>query len=157
MHLMRENLLAAGSGITLAAMLVMHTSLVRAEEGGEATLSAGMRASSQESAQQDPIAAQGMRVYRDPQTGQLGPPPPGVQPPGLSVAERQMLNRSDRGLQERTLPRGGIAVDLQGRYQNMAIATVGADGQSEVNCELTPDQAEAALQSDRQRRTGPID
>jgi len=149
MQRMRKNLLAAGSGITLVAMLVMHTSRVRAEEGGEATVSAGMPTSSQESALQNPIPAQGMRVYRDPQTGQLGPLPPGVHPPGLSVVERQMLNRSDRGLQARTLPRGGIAVDLQGRYQNMAIATVGADGQPEVNCELTPAQAEAALQSDQ--------
>jgi hypothetical protein len=157
MQRMRKNFLAAGSGITLAAMLVLHTSLVRAEEGAETMVSAGMPASSQESAVQAPIAAQGMRVYRDPETGQLGPPPPGVQPPGLSVAEQRMLNRSDGGLQARTLPRGGVAVDLQGRYQNMAVANVGADGQAEVSCELTPAQAEAALRSDQQIRTGPTD
>lgn len=91
-----------------------------------------------------------MRVYRDPDTGRLGPPPAGVQPHGLCVAQQQMLNRSDEGLQQRTLPGRGVAVDLQGRYQSMAVATVGADGQASVNCVLTPEQAEAALHAGQQ-------
>ncbi len=68
-----------------------------------------------------------------------------------------MLNRSDQGLKHRTLPGGAVAVDLQGRYQNMAVATVGADGKAAVNCVLTPAQAQAALQADQQARTGPTD
>ena len=68
-----------------------------------------------------PAVAQGLRVYRDPKTGRLGSPPPGVQPPGLSIAEQHMLNRSDQGLQSRALPGGGVAVDLQGRYRSMAV------------------------------------
>jgi hypothetical protein len=68
-----------------------------------------------------------------------------------------MLNRSDQGLQPRALPGGGIAIDLQGRYRNMAVATVGADGQAAVNCALTPAQAAAALQASQQSAIGPAD
>jgi hypothetical protein len=110
-----------------------------------------------ETAPLTPASAQGLRVYRDPKTGRLGPPPTGVQPPGLSVAEQQMLNRSDAGLQPRTLPGGGVAVDLQGRYQSMAVATVGVDGQTAVNCAVTPAQAEAALQAEQRPGTGSTD
>jgi len=151
---LKKNFLAAGSGLILAAMTVVHISLVRAEEGGDVT---GIPAASQKSAAQAPVATQGMRVYRDPQTGRLGPPPPGVQPPGLSVAEQRMLNRSDAGLQSRVLPGGGVVVDLQGRYQSMAVATVSADGQAAVNCAVTPAQAEAALQAEQQAGTGSAD
>lgn len=61
-----------------------------------------------------------------------------------------MLSRSDQGLQPRTLPGGAVAVDLQGRYRNMAVATVGANEKAAVNCMLTPEQATAALQAGAQ-------
>ena len=96
-------------------------------------------------------------VYRDPQTGRLGPPPAGLVPLGLTTAEQRMLNRSDQGLQSRTLSGGGVAVDLQGRYRSMAVATVGADGQAAVNCELTPAQVAAALRAGQQAKTGSAD
>lgn len=89
--------------------------------------------------------------------GSLVRHPPGMQPPGLSVAEQRMLNRSDLGLQSRVLPGGGVAVDLQGRYQSMAVATVDADGQAAVNCAITQEQAEAALQAEQQAGTGSAD
>jgi hypothetical protein len=95
-----------------------------------------------------------MRVYRDPKTGELGAPPAGIQPPGLSAAEQQMLNRSDRGLQARTLPNGAVVVDLQGRFRSMAVATVRDGNKPVVQCEVTPAEAEAALQSGRLPRAG---
>lgn len=100
------------------------------------------------------IAAEGMRVYRDPETGQLGAPPPGIQPPGLSAAEQQMLNRSDRGLQARTLPNGAVAVDLQGRFRSMTVATTRAGSKPAVQCEVASHEAEVALQSGMPTRTG---
>ena len=45
-----------------------------------------------------------------------------------TIDEQRMLNRSDQGLRPRSLPGGGVAVNLQGRYRNMAVATVGAGG-----------------------------
>jgi len=140
--------------MTLAVLMALHTGLVGAEETGATTVAGGVTAAPLDAAVELPVAAQGMRVYRDPQTGQLGAPPPGVQPPGLSAAELRSLNRSDRGLQARTLPGGGVAVDLQGRYQSMAVATVGAEGQAAVNCAVTPAQAEAALQGEQPAGNG---
>ncbi len=153
---LKKNFLVVGSGITLAVVLSLHADPGRAAGNGDDTAASGVAAAPPGTAVQTPIAAQGMRVYRDPQTGQLGPPPAGVQPPGLSVAEQHRLNRSDAGLQQRVLPGGGVAVDLQGRYQSMAVATVGADGQAAVNCAVTPAQAEAALQGEQHAGNGTV-
>lgn len=157
MQRLKKNFLMAGSGITLAVLLVLHAGLGRAGEDGDEVVAGDVPAGPLETAPQASVAAQGMRVYRDPQTGRLGPPPAGVAPPGLTAAERRMLSRSDQGLRPRTLPGGGVAVDLQGRYRNMAVATVSADGQSAVNCALTPVQAEAAMQTGQQAPAGPAD
>jgi hypothetical protein len=131
----------------LIAWLVLEAGPLMAG-GGDAPVSGGTPAVLADSTAQVPVAAQGLQVYRDPQTGKLGPPPPGWQPPGLSVAEQRMLNRSDQGLQSTTLPGGAVAVDLQGRFMNMAVARVRSDGQAAVNCAITPDQATAHLQPD---------
>jgi hypothetical protein len=157
MRQLKKNFLAAATVLTLTTLLVIHPGLVRAGKVGETSVSSSAPAVPSDRPDQAPVAAQGMRVYRDPQTGRLGSPPPGVQPPGLSIAEQRMLSRSDQGLQLRTLPRGGVAVDLQGRYQNMAVATVGVDGKAAVNCALTPEQAAATLQEGQQARIGPTD
>ena len=157
MQRLKKNFLTAGSSITLAALMVLHAGLGRAGDDGDAHISGGVPAVLPERPAQASVATQGMRVYRDPQTGRLGPPPPGVVPHGLTTSEQRMLSRSDQGLQPRTLPSGGVAIDLQGRYRNMAVATVGADGQAAVNCALTPAQAAAALQASQQSATGPAD
>jgi hypothetical protein len=157
MQQLKKNFLAAGASITMTALLVLHAGPVRAGEDEDAPVSGGVPAVLSERPAQTPVEAQGMRVYRDPQTGRLGPPPPDLAPIGLTTAEQRMLSRSDQGLRPRTLPGGGVAVDLQGRYRNMAVATVGADGQAAVNCELTPAQATSALQAGQQARTGSAD
>jgi hypothetical protein len=150
MQRFNRNFLTVGSGIILAVVMFLPAGPGRAAGNGDGTAAFGVVTAPPETAAPAPVAAQGMRVYRDPQTGRLGPPPAGVQPPGLSVAEQRMLNRSDAGLQPRALPGGGVAVDLQGRYQSMAVATVGADGQAAVNCADTQAQAEAVLQAGQQ-------
>jgi len=157
MQRLKKSFLVFRTGMTLAAVMAVHAGAGIAGGFGDGALADGEPAALQPAAVQAPVAAQGLRVYRDPQTGQLGPPPPGIQPPELTAAELRMLNRSDEGLQSRTLPGGGIAVDLQGRYRSMAVATVGADGQAEVSCELTPAQATAALQAGQQAGTGSAD
>jgi len=85
------------------------------------------------------------RVYINPQTGQVGGPPPGAQPPGLSVAEEKMLSRSDRGLQVRKLPTGAMLLDLQGRFRNMSTASLSADGEAQLHCSEDQAAVEASL------------
>ena len=143
MNQLMKSFLIIVTDITLTALLVLHTGSVRAEGEEESPVSNRVSTLPTERAAQIPAATQGMRVYRDPQTGRLGPLPAGVVPPGL----QRMLSRSDKGLKSRTLPSGGVAIDLQGRYRNMSMATVGSDGQATVNCAITPAEAAAVLQA----------
>lgn len=94
-----------------------------------------------------PIETSGLRGYRDPQSGRFGAPPARVTPPGLSIAEQQQLNRSDRGLRARSLPNGAVAIDLQGRFRSMAVAATDASGKPAVNCTVTPTEATKVFQS----------
>ena len=90
-------------------------------------------------------AMQSMRVYRDPETGQLGRAP--ARPLALSPEEQRMVSRSTQGLTSRFLPNGAIALDLQGRFMNLSIATRNADGTISMNCVDSPDQAEQHFDS----------
>ena len=98
MQRIKKSLLTAGAGITMTALLVLHTGPVRAGGDGDAPVFDGIPTVPSERPAQMPVEAQGMRVYRDPQTRRLGPPPPGLAPPGLTTAEQRMLSRSDQGL-----------------------------------------------------------
>ena len=117
MQQLKTKFLTAGSGLTLAAIIALLASPVRAEKNENSVLPVDKPAAKQETVLQPAVAAQGIRVYRDPQTGRIGPPPVGVEPPGLSIAEQHMLNRSDEGLRQRTLPGGS-----QGARQRVVAA-----------------------------------
>jgi len=98
----------------------------------------------------DDITDSAQRVYLDPQTGRLlRGPPPGVQIPPLSPAEINMLSTSGEALKESSLQRGGVMLDLRGRFRSTAVATVADDGSiviSEVSGEVIspagPEQSE---------------
>jgi hypothetical protein len=75
-----------------------------------------------------------MQVYRDPVTGRLGPPPlaaPGV--PQAQAAPR----RTAGSFVETPSPRGGVVVDLHGRFDSNVTATAGADGGLTAHCTET--------------------
>lgn len=145
MNQLTKSFLKIVINISLTALPVLHTGSVRAEGGEDSPASNEVFTLIEETAEQIPTATQGMRVYRDPQTGQLGPSPAGVVPPAMTISEQHMLSRSDQGLISRTLPSGGVAINLQGRYRNMFMATVGSDGQATVNCTITPVEAAAVV------------
>jgi len=151
--LMQNGFVTAGYGLILMAFILLYPGSGRTEEGGKSA-SDGMAETPASTA---PVAAQGLQIYRDPQTGRIGAPPPGTKPLELSDAERRMLSRSDRGLQPHTLPGGGTAIHLQGRYRNMAVATVGPGGQAAVGCAVTPAQAEVGMQADAPAAAGSDD
>lgn len=157
MQLLNKGSYMAAANIAMTALLVFHACSVRAGGDGDVPIPGVAPAVLPDRLAQLPVSGQGMRVYRDPQTRRLGPPPSGLASLELTIAEQRMLDRSDKGLQSRTLPSGGAAVDLQGRYRNMVVATVSDDGQAEVNCVLSPDQATTALQVDHKSTTGPAD
>lgn len=84
------------------------------------------------------IAPAGYRVAIDPSTGLFVQPQPGAL---ASDALNEMygpLSRSSEGLVERDNPiAGGKMVDLQGRFQNTFVATIGNDGRMTIECETT--------------------
>jgi hypothetical protein len=85
-----------------------------------------------------------VRVFIDPETGELGGPP-GVEPPGLSIATQNRLSRSSHGLQTRALPDGTVLLNLQGRFHNMSVVTLDEDGEVHLTCRHSVDHIEKAL------------
>ncbi|OGI42661.1 MAG: hypothetical protein A2150_05395 [Candidatus Muproteobacteria bacterium RBG_16_64_11] len=78
-----------------------------------------------------PDRAAGMRVYKDPQTGEFTAPPTAE-----AVPREGLVTTAPVDLRETvsTVPGGGIKVDLQGRFRSHFIATKDADGNVSVRC-----------------------
>jgi hypothetical protein len=78
------------------------------------------------------------RAYRNPDNGEIEFETTAPVPVrGLSARERNMLNRSDDGLQARALPNGAVAVNLQGRFQSMATIQVYGDTDAlQLSCSI---------------------
>jgi len=72
----------------------------------------------------------GMRVHIDPQTGRFTTNPGAGIPMQLSPAEVNALSTSHHGLVEALSPRprGGVFINLQGRFQSPLVATVDETG-----------------------------
>jgi len=159
MRHLKRGILPTGSGMFLAAFMAFHSGPGTAGKAGDGNVTGDKPADRSEAAMPASAseAVQGLRVYRDPRTGQLGAPPPDAVPLVLTPAEQRMLNRSDQGLHSYTLPGGGVAIDLQGRYRSMAIVNVGADGQASVHCQDTPDGATDVLHASEQPVRRPAD
>jgi hypothetical protein len=85
------------------------------------------------------------RVFINPETGKLGGPPPGVEPPGLSIATQNRLSRSSDGLQAQQLPDGTVLMNLQGRFQNMSVVTLDEHGEALLICSHSVDHLEKAI------------
>ena len=85
------------------------------------------------------------RVFINPETGKLGGPPAGVKPPGLSIATQNRLSRSSDGLQTQQLPDGTVLMNLQGRFQNMSVVTLGEHGEAHLTCSHSVDHLEKAI------------
>jgi len=76
----------------------------------------------------------GLMIYRDPETGDIGIDPASATKsvPGFE------LNDSDEGLVEETLPDGSKMVNLQGRFQEVAVMHIGPDGKMHLECSKHP-------------------
>ncbi len=72
------------------------------------------------------------RVYIDPASGQLSSGPTGT-PVDLDKNMMEGLNRSSEGLVQKDGPHGGKGVHLNGRFREVGIATIDADGKLTIN------------------------
>lgn len=78
-------------------------------------------------------ARAGMVIAYDPETGRLGSPTV-EQLLVLNARERNAVSRSLAGLIQVLHPDGSVSVDLQGRFQEFAMATIGTDGKPVLRC-----------------------
>jgi hypothetical protein len=73
------------------------------------------------------VGSAGMRIHVDPTTGVLRSAP-------AAAPFAAATSTSARGLAERPAPRGGVMVDLQGRFRSAVTARVAADGTVVTEC-----------------------
>jgi hypothetical protein len=79
------------------------------------------------------VKVAGRDVQVDPQTGQIKPLTP-AEAQQLADGLKTMLNKSTDGLVQEKHPDGSVSMDLQGRFQNVAVARVNTDGTLEQSC-----------------------
>jgi len=75
-----------------------------------------------------PVAAAGLIIYIDPETGRPTSTPTEAQRAAMQSALTELLNYSDEGLVEVVMPDGSVVMDLQGRFQSTLIVQVAPDG-----------------------------
>ena len=98
----------------------------------------------------DHAGRQAVRVYVDPQTGQLVSGAVGVRALALGARERQMLSRSSKGLKSKRLANGAVALNLQGRFQSMVMVATDASGEvRQLVCLIDEPEAATAEESAR--------
>jgi hypothetical protein len=93
-----------------------------------------------------PPTQAGMVVAIDPETGQLGMPSP-EQLAELGMTSPFLLNESADGLVETQHPDGSVSIDLEGRFQDYAVARLGRDGKPVFGCVHNQDELRRFVQN----------
>ncbi len=85
--------------------------------------------------------AAGMRVYRDPATGEFTAPPAGAAAVPENAANGAALGTAPRALVEErgSSAAGGVTIDLQGRFRSSESATVDETGRIHTRCHTDAD------------------
>ena len=91
----------------------------------------------------------GQRVQIDPQTGQVKPLTP-EEAKRLADGIKELANQSTDGLQQVKHPDGSVSIDLQDRFQNVALAKKDAEGGISQTCVDNPQAGAAFFQIDPQ-------
>jgi hypothetical protein len=86
------------------------------------------------------VKVAGRDVQVDPQTGQIRPLSP-EEAKQLADGLKTMLNKSTDGLVQVSHADGSVSMNLQGRFQNVTMARVNADGTLEQSCTDEPEAA----------------
>jgi hypothetical protein len=86
------------------------------------------------------VRVAGQNVQVDPETGQIKPLTP-QEAKQLADGLKVMLNRSSKGLVQKRHPDGSVAMDLEGRFQNVAVARINEDGSVTQSCIDNPQAA----------------
>jgi hypothetical protein len=102
-------------------------------------------------------ASQGMKVFLDPETGEMTSTPSAEQRRALSAALTRALSRSTEGLQVFDLPNGGKGVFLKGRFQHALTVRAKPDQSIETACTDHLHHAAGRLLGEEKRTNEPQD
>ena len=87
----------------------------------------------------------GMRVYLDPETGELTGPPAAREEEGTVRDPHGRFSTYSGDLLEERVPRGGFKVDLRGRFQSAVVATIDPETREvTIDCVAAPAVAPAS-------------
>ena len=86
------------------------------------------------------VKVAGQDVEVDSQTGKIKPLTP-EEAQKLAAGLSQMVDQSTEGLEQVQHPDGSVSMDLQGRFQNVAVARVNQDGSISQSCVDNPQAA----------------
>jgi len=92
-----------------------------------------------------PEGAADIRVYVNPDTGEIIQPPAGAPVAETSKSLEKAFSTSAEGLVETPspVPGGGVILDLQGRFRSPLVATQGSDGKVSIeHMPVGPDSSE---------------
>ncbi|HEX6790393.1 MAG TPA: hypothetical protein VF247_03705 [Candidatus Krumholzibacteria bacterium] len=84
-------------------------------------------------------ASDGMRVYLDPETGDMTAQPTDAAVAELDAALANTLRADDEGLTVEHHPDGSLSLDLQGRYGDVTMVRIGENGVQTI-CNNDADQ-----------------
>lgn len=108
-----------------------------------------MKGQTKDKTRANPSFRVGGQIPLDPQTGQVRPL---TQQEAQEMADgiKQLVNQSSEGLQAVRHADGSISMDLQGRFQSIAVAKLDEDGKLTQSCVDNPKAAAAFFQIDPQ-------
>ena len=124
----------AAPALAICGLALLAAPALFAEASGEETAAAPTR--------------EGLRVYLDPETGELTSTPSRDQVEALSkkiLSEEPALSRLSAGLEPFDLERGGRGVYLAGRFQSALVVRRTEDSSFEPVCTDAAEHASAAL------------
>lgn len=127
-------------GLVLLGLLVGGVECARGTDPEPAPATDDTTAPSAEATTPAPLPTRpAMRVYRDPDTGRIGPVPPGVSTPETTESARA-ASTSGEGLSEEASPveGGGYVVDLAGRFRSFSEAHLDEEGHLSTDCTTEP-------------------
>lgn len=83
-----------------------------------------------------PAGTSGMKVYKDPETGEFLDSPPETLPAEIQRTDEDAISTSHEGLEiiEVDKPGGGFIINLKGRFRQHQTATKDADGNVTIRC-----------------------
>jgi len=90
------------------------------------------------------VGVAGMVAFIDPETGRLSSTPTEAQRAELRAMLADRMNDSYEGLVEVAMPDGSYMIDLQGRFQDLAVVLVAPDGTRHFECVNSVPQASGA-------------